>query len=439
MHNPKIFQERRIALCKRIQQLHPHTSDGYIMLIAGFEQSRIRFRQESSFYYFTGIEEPATIALISLDSKTTLYMPASTQSRTAWMHSKINLQDPQKSGLAAIIDLGKPSHGFLRSALLQEAEYENIITALRTVVAKKGSLFTLAAADAHQYIEQKIVLQQLNSFVPGLAGATVDISAPVAAMRRKKSRFEIEQLYKAAEITMIAQEAAASALGDMAQESQIQAGIEYIFTEAEAQPAFPSIVASGKNSTILHYHANTGNMRDGDLVVIDIGAEKDYYCADLTRTYPVSGEFTKRQRQVYDIVLATQEFIAQKAKPGLWLRNAEKPDASLHHMAVEFMKKKGYSEYFIHGIGHFLGLDVHDVGDSNEPLQEGDVITIEPGIYIPQEKLGIRIEDNFWIVKDGAECLSQDLPRDAKSVEEMAQQSLDIEEEDLYENEEDFN
>jgi Xaa-Pro aminopeptidase len=202
-------------------------------------------------------------------------------------------------------------------------------------------------------------------------------------------------------------------------ENEIQAGIEYVFIASGADLAFPCIVGSGKNSTILHYMANNKKINQGDLVLVDIGAQFDHYCGDITRTYPVSGKFTKRQREIYDIVLETQEYIENIARPGLWLSNKDKPQESLNHLAKEFMKEKGYEKYFLHGIGHFVGLDVHDVGDSLEPLKPGDVITIEPGIYIAEENIGVRIEDNYWIVEDGIVCLSEQLPKDADEIEKL--------------------
>ena len=204
----------------------------------------------------------------------------------------------------------------------------------------------------------------------------------------------------------------------------VQAGLEYMMTGAGAKPSFPSIVASGKNSTILHYSPSERIIKKGDLVVVDIGAEYNYYCADLTRTYPVSGKFTPRQRELYQLVLDTQSYIADVAKPGMWLKNKANPEQSLHHLAVSFLKERGYEQYFIHGIGHYLGIDVHDVGTYETPLQEGDVITIEPGLYLPEEKIGIRIEDNYWIVKNGAICLSEELPKSLEEIERIMQTTV---------------
>jgi Xaa-Pro aminopeptidase len=258
---------------------------------------------------------------------------------------------------------------------------------------------------------------------------------------------EIEQIYRAIEITELAHESAVGAIKNGVLEAEVQASLEYMMIASHARTSFPSIVASGKNGTVLHYNQNTGTLKDGDLVVVDIGAEFENYCADLTRTYPVSGTFNKRQKELYTIVLETQNYIASLAKPGMWLKNKDKADKSLHHLAVKFLATRGYDKYFPHGIGHFLGLDVHDVGNYDEPLHEGDVITIEPGIYIPEESIGIRIEDNYWITKDGALCLSEHLPKDVEDIEAIVQQALrgesDESDDDEYEedeyDDEDFN
>jgi Xaa-Pro aminopeptidase len=238
-------------------------------------------------------------------------------------------------------------------------------------------------------------------------------------MRRIKSMHEIELLYKAIDITISAHYAGAQEIKKGIIEYELQAMIEYMFTMRGGERAFPSIVATGHNGTVLHYHSNNAILSQQDLVVVDIGAEYNHYCADLTRTYPVSGKFSSRQQEIYMTVLETQEYIAQNAKPGYWLSCKEYPEKSLHHLAVKFLAEKGYDKYFMHGIGHFLGLDVHDVGNYQEPLQPGDVITIEPGIYISEESLGVRIEDNYWIVDDGAVCLSEELPKYPEDIEEM--------------------
>lgn len=416
------YKKRRQDLVAAIQKEFP-AKNGKILLLGNFEQERHRFRQDSTFYYFTGVEEPGSVLLIDLDGSATLYIPAMAGNRAQWMEGALaaDQKTADHYNVQSVQFLGQAQPGYQASPLMPTAAYENLFAAL---LDTGKALFTCVPADLHDYIEQKFLLERLKSFASQQFSGVVDISAVVARMRRTKSREEIECIYKAVELTMVAQEAAARCMGDGVSEAQVQAGLEYIFTGGDAQPAFPSIVASGKHSTTLHYCRNNHIMKNGDVVVVDIGAELDYYCADLTRTYPVSGTFTQRQREIYSLVLETQEFVASKAKPGMWLSNKERPQESLHHLAVSFLEKNGYGKYFMHGIGHFLGLDVHDVGNSLEPLQEGDVITIEPGIYIAAERLGVRIEDNYWIVRDGVECLSAELPKSIDEVEKLSQFSM---------------
>jgi len=202
-------------------------------------------------------------------------------------------------------------------------------------------------------------------------------------------------------------------------ERDVLAGLTYGIIAGGAREAFPSIVAAGKNATILHYADCDTQLKKNELLLIDCGASYNHYCADLSRTVPISGKFTQRQRAIYAIVLACQDYIASLVKPGMWLNNKEKPHESLQHLAVEFFEKKGYAQYFTHGIGHYLGLEPHDVGSMQEPLREGDVITLEPGLYLPEENIGVRIEDDYWVIKDGVHCLSEELPKAIDDIEEL--------------------
>ena len=272
----------------------------------------------------------------------------------------------------------------------------------------------------------KFIIDRLSLFIPNLMQHIVDVSPLVAKLRRKKDISEIEKMYQAIGITEAAFQAAAHMLRPDCREAEIQAAMEYIFTENHATRAYPSIVAGGKRATVLHYNLNDGIIPAGDLVLIDAGAKFGNYCADITRVFPVTGKFSKRQKELYQIVLDTQMHVAEHARPGMWLSGASDAKMSLQHLAHEYLKKYGYDKYFIHGIGHYLGLDVHDVGSRQEPLAPGDVITIEPGIYIPEEGIGIRIEDNFWILSDAEPmCMSEEIPKDIDLIEEMVQQNFE--------------
>jgi Xaa-Pro aminopeptidase len=415
-----LFKERRSELISLVQQAHKEIKQGKILLFANFERDTYYFKQDSSFYYLTGIQEPAAVLCLDLETESsTLFVPNFGKERAKWVADVIEPdKDKARSlDLDSIEYLGNPCHGYKCHPFFTHREYEHLLKLIQEWILQGQKIFTLNPTNASEYIEQHFVLGRMNEMIPDLKNSLVDISLIVAQMRRKKSKREIEQIYKAIEITIDAQEAAMQLMLPGKRENEIQALIEYHYTISGARSAFTSIVATGKNSTILHYIENNAQLASGDLVVVDIGAECNRYCADITRTYPVSGTFTQRQKEIYTLVLEAQDYIAKLAKPGIWLSNKNYPEQSLNHLAKKFIEDHGYGNYFPHGIGHFLGLDVHDVGDYSQPLEVGDVITIEPGIYIPEESLGVRIEDDYWITPGGALCLSENLPKEPKDIE----------------------
>jgi len=420
-----LYVSRIKNLIASIKREHKDASSGVVLLFAGFEGDGELFSQESSFFYLTGIEEPGVVLLVDLKGESTLYVPHCAIDRMQWVHMPIPLtqENAANLGVDTVALLGDACPGYTFHPFFKENEYKQLLARMKQVIDAGGKIFALNPENRHAYVEQRLILERLKNFIPGLASHVVDISPLIAAMRRTKDMREIEQTYDAIGVTILAHEAAAHAIEDGVIEREVQGALEYIFTASGGRQAFPSIVAGGKNATTLHYTANDCELKKGDLVLVDIGAQMGRYCADISRTYPVSGRFSERQRELYNIVLETQEYIAEQARPGMWLFNAEKEAESLHHLAKKFLDSKGLGKYFPHGIGHFLGLDVHDVGDRKRPLQEGDLFTIEPGVYIPEEGIGIRIEDNYWMVKDGVVCLSEDLPKTADAIEQMMSQS----------------
>lgn len=440
-----LYTSRRKELVENIKNDFPHAK-GMIILFAAFEQGSEKFKQDKTFYYYTGLNEPGAVLLVDLNGKSTLYLPHYFEKRAQWMMipEAFMKRDAKALRVDSVELLGDECAGYELNPYFSQHEYAHMITLIKSITERGETLFVATPDNGYEYISTRMVLDHLQKFIPDLNKSVVNISSFIAAARRRKDVGEIERIYRAIEITELAHESAIQVIKDGASEAEVQASLEYIMTASHARPSFPSIVATGKNGTILHYHQNSGTLKDGDLVVVDIGAELNNYCADLTRTYPVSGRFSKRQKEIYKIVLDTQEYIASLAQPGMWLKNKDKADQSLHHLAVKFLAKHGYDKYFPHGIGHYLGLDVHDVGDYGTPLHEGDVITIEPGIYIPEEGIGIRIEDNYWITKDGAVCLSENLPKEIEDIEHYMQQVLkessedDSDEDGEWEDDEDF-
>jgi Xaa-Pro aminopeptidase len=192
-------------------------------------------------------------------------------------------------------------------------------------------------------------------------------------------------------------------------------------SEAEG---YAPIVGAGPNSTALHYDQLSRKIADGDIVVIDVGAQFSGYSADITRTIPANGRFTPRQREIYDIVLGAQNAVFAALKPGMNL--CKSGGDSLYKISFEYINSHGkdlhgkkLGQYYIHGLGHNIGLDVHDPGEYCKPLAPGQVVTVEPGIYIPEENLGVRIEDDVLITPTGFEFLSERLPRDPAEIEKI--------------------
>jgi Xaa-Pro aminopeptidase len=286
--------------------------------------------------------------------------------------------------------------------------------------AAKAKLYTIVSKGSTAEIERETYfVERIRKFNPHVQIA--DLSPIVAELRKVKSPFEIALLQKAIDITGESQREAARTIRPGAFEYEAQAAIEAAFTRNGAErPGFPSIIGSGIYSTILHYNTNRKKIEAGDLVVVDIGAEYSYYTADITRTFPASARFTPRQREIYQLVLDAQRAAEKAFTPG------ESTLAALHRAAAAAMKasplrdKQGNTleKYFIHGSSHWLGMDVHDVGGySNLPV--GAVFTIEPGIYIPEEKLGVRIEDDYLVTATGLVKLSRAIPSEADEIERL--------------------
>lgn len=245
--------------------------------------------------------------------------------------------------------------------------------------------------------------------VPGTS--TANNSGLVRAMRAAKEPRELELMRKAIDVTGRAQVAAMKAVRPGMTEAQLRTIIEDEFRRHGAlRVAFPTIVGVARNSTVLHFLDGDTVFRPGDLVLCDIGCEFSYYASDITRTFPVDGRFTDEQRKVYDVVLEAQNAAAAKLRAGVVYDEAQLAANSV-------MDRAGYRDDFWHGLGHFVGLDVHDVGDYAKPLTAGAVVTIEPGIYLPARAIGVRIEDEYLVTAGGNEHMSRNIPRTPADIE----------------------
>lgn len=378
-----------------------------------------RFRQNNWFLYLTGVRTPGAIVLIDSQApegeRETLYVPARNMRMERWTGPKLGAT-PETAAMYGF-DRVRESSEFdrdLRSILERRATATAPITISTIVPGGPNATFTHDAAFVGS-LRATVVAAK-----PG-AAEVVDASPKLAQLRRNKSDAEIAKLRAVIDITLEAQRAAARDIVAGRFEYEVEATIVGAFLRGGAErEGFPSIVGSGLNSTVLHYERNVKRIEDGDLIVIDIGAELHGYTADITRTWPASGRFTKRQREVYELVLEAQTAAAAAYKPGMTVRALnEVARSTMQRSPLRDRSGKTLDESFIHGLGHFLGMDVHDVGDYSVPLQPGDVFTIEPGIYLADEQLGVRIEDDYLVTEKGLVKLSSGLPSTPDEIERL--------------------
>ncbi len=379
------------------------------LIFSGEERTLTPFVPDSTFYYLTGVESPGALLFMAvtprMDSEA-LLLPATDPAKERWTGKVLSAghltPDCQPDALRseAMKATGEATVG-----IFQQLD-EVLVRPLREVEA--AYLNFPEDTPPGQIGWTQHFAERLRASNPHLQMRHA--SRLVGDLRRVKGEAELQLMRSAMAITDEAQRAVLAHLRPGMAEYEIQALIEYVFkTQGAEALAFPSIIGSGPFSCTLHYDKNRRTTKRGDLVICDIGARKGFYCADITRTYPVSGRYTRRQRKVYDTVLDAQAAAFAAARPGALVKE-------VHQAAVEAIAKAGFAPYFFHGTSHYLGLDAHDVGSYDTPLEPGVVITIEPGIYIAAEELGIRIEDDILITPEGARYMTH-APRDPGEIE----------------------
>ncbi|CEN78669.1 aminopeptidase P family protein [Paraclostridium sordellii] len=251
-----------------------------------------------------------------------------------------------------------------------------------------------------------------------------NIYPKIIKLRTVKNDYELEKIKKAIDITKSGIEAMAKNIKPNMCEYEVEAHFDFEIKRLGASShAFNTICASGKNATVLHYEDNNQVVKDGDLILFDLGAEFDYYCADISRTIPINGKFTDRQKQIYSIVLLALKAVEEEAKPGLTLKDLNdiaKKVLSKGCMEIGLIdKEEELSKYYFHSVSHSLGLDTHDVWSSDNKLEKGAIITNEPGLYIEEECIGIRLENDLLIVEDGCINLSKHIPIEIDDIENL--------------------
>jgi Xaa-Pro aminopeptidase len=364
------------------------------------------FAQDANFWYLTGIDEPDVI-LVMDQSKEYLIVPQRSAIRAAFDGAIPTDALSKRSGIKTI--LGSKQGWDQLSSRLKKVKHVATLAGPAPYIETHG--FYSNPARVH-------LRTRLTDINPDIK--LLDLSPHLMSMRMVKRSEEISAIQQAIDITIssIKQATKANKLKTYGYEYQLQAEVEANMRASGASgPAFPTIVAGGARACTLHNVANDGRLKKSELLIIDVGAEVEHYAADITRTISLSKP-TKRQRAVYEAVREVQAYALGLLKPGIELKTYEQ---NVHHFMGEKLRELGLiksinnarvRQFYPHGTSHFMGLNVHDVGDYRLPLEPGMVLTVEPGIYIKKEGIGIRIEDDVLITNKGAKVLSSKLPRD---------------------------
>ncbi len=395
--------------------------------------TQYRFRQDSDFYYLTGFEEPEAIAVIApgRPEKYTLFVRPRDPEQEIWV------------GRRAGVEGAKSEFGANQAYPIAEFDdrLQDILDGAEKLYYRLG-----VQTDLDQKIIRQISEMRAINRRPIHAPRTIiDPATIVHEMRVLKSAGEIELMQRAADIAAEAHVEAMKAVRPGMKEYEVEALIEQVFRRhGAAGPAYTSIVGAGANATVLHYINNDGDLRDGELLLVDAGAEYKGYASDITRTFPINGRYTKAQREIYDLVLAAQMSCVEMVRPGvthdeLKAHSVEVLTEGMVRLGLlkgepaTLIKEEKYKQFYMHGLGHLLGIDVHDVGiyyydKRSRALEPGVVMTVEPGIYIaPETKdipeqylgIGVRIEDDVLCTQNGPRVLTTKVPKHADEIEAL--------------------
>ncbi|MDT5061693.1 MAG: Xaa-Pro aminopeptidase [Acidobacteriota bacterium] len=428
---------QRPQLSEFIKRMNP---DSIAIIASAREATRsndtlYRYRQDSDFYYLTGFDEPEAIAVIApshKEHKFTLFVRPRDAEREIW--------DGRRAG----VEGAQSEYG--ADAAFPISEFDGKL--LDFLNGANNLYYRIGNGNAE--LDETIVKQIRHLRALGRRGmrapeAIIDTGTLIHEMRLFKSGEEIEMMQRAADIASEGHIEAMKQARPGMKEYEVEALIEYVFRKSGASaPAYTSIVGGGANATVLHYINNDATLVDGDLLLIDAGAEYQGYASDITRTFPVNGRFTAAQREIYDLVLEAQLACIEMVRPGSRPQDIQKRSVEvltegmlrvglLKGDAETIIKEEKYKQFYMHTIGHFLGLDVHDVGryhikDESRQLEPGMVMTVEPGIYIspatkdiPEKYLGIgiRIEDDVLVTTNGNRILSNKAPKQVEEIEEL--------------------
>lgn len=393
---PRISNEEFASRRDRVLRALARDGNTIGLIVAGDADASLSnaWRPHAHFQYLTGItDEPGAMLLLDPGNpvkarRTQLYLRPLNPELERWdgWREPVGTQLKSKYGISTIMRTNALARFLLESA---------------TRAKRFACLHSLAAHNA-PVSPDLAIFRESSSRIPG--STITDLSHVLPALRAVKSTAEIACIQRAADITARGFEAAVRAAKPGNTEFDVQEAVEHAYKSSGArETAYRTIAGTGFNATVLHYHANARTIKDGELIVLDSGASVGGYAADVTRTIAVSGKFTPRQRLVYDTVLSAQRAAIRACVPRAKM-------SAVDAAARKVITAAGFADYFIHGIGHHLGLEVHDA-DPGTALEPGMIVTIEPGIYIPEESLGVRIEDDILVTRGAPIVLTAAIPK----------------------------
>ena len=423
---------------RRRQNLMQHIGNGIAIVPSAPVARRngdvlYRYRPDSDFFYLTGFSEPEAVAVLipgRASGEFLIFCRERNRAAEMW--------DGHRAGLEGAVEIFNADDAFPID------DIEDILPGLLENRSKVYCNLGRYPDFDEQLLHWLSDVKKRKRSGISAPGELVDLGYILHELRLIKGAAEIKAMKKAAAVSVVAHCRAMSRCQPGMFEYEIEAELEYAFRQGGAQyPAYPSIVAGGENACILHYIDNSRRLRKHDLLLIDAGAEIDCYCADITRTFPVSGRFSGRQKALYEIVLEAQLAAIAAVSPGASFNDPHEAavraitaglkDLKLLKGSVDsLIEKTAYQKFFVHRTSHWLGLDVHDVGeyrvgDTWRMLEPGMVLTIEPGIYVPAHRnipkqwhgIGIRIEDDVLVTRQGHDVLTQDAPKDPAAIETL--------------------
>lgn len=353
------------------------------------------FRQDSNFWYLTGLQEPDLLLVInSAEHTSTLFLPEQNDYQKEWDGVRDTSSLQKQSG---ITDFRSRSEII---GVLRKAQKIGLKIAYLQPLAERVEPYGFYANPARRLLESDLKLVEPQP---------LDVRVNLARLRQVKQAIEIKAITRAIDVTATTLADVKERLGTFKTEKELENAITASFYAQHSEGhAYEPIIAGGRNASIIHYNHNNSPLKKGNLLLLDVGAKYEGYASDISRTWSL-GKPSKRQVELYKTVQALQEEAFRALRPGVILREYQKV---IESKAKQLFKNVSVViDTYPHGFSHFLGLDVHDAGVYDEPLQEGCVLTVEPGVYLPNENIGIRIEDNVLITKNGIKNLSEHIPK----------------------------